>query len=92
MFKVILWLFVIWVVAVGGSELLIAAVSNDMNDIVSNGVTEMETMSDLDNYPGLEDSFKSFPVWKWFLTPIVGFIATGIVLYKYRDELRGSGE
>jgi hypothetical protein len=87
MFKVIGILLLIWAVVIG-SEFLVAAMSHDMNVIVVQGVNEMAATSNLSNYPGIEGAWRSFSVWKWFLTPVIGLILTGYILYKNREELR----
>jgi hypothetical protein len=74
-----------------GAELFIAATSDDTNSMVETTVSDISAVSDLDDYPGTAETLDSFPVWKWFLAPLVGLITIGIMLYKNRDELRGGG-
>lgn len=88
MLKVVAGLIIIWGVVIA-SLIFMATLSDDMNEIVTIGVGEMQAVSDLDNYPGIQKSWESFPVWKWFLPPIIGLLLTGYLLYKNRDELPG---
>lgn len=87
MFKVVVKLVIIWGIVIA-SLIFIATISDTMNSVVDQGVLQMASTSNLTNYPGIENSWRSFPVWKWFLTPGVGLVLTGIVLFKYREEQR----
>ena len=86
MLKVIGLLFGIWCVVVL-ALFLMTTVSHSMNEIVSTAADEIAASGNMTEIVGIENAWRSFPVWKWFLPPLVGLIATGVVLYQNRSEV-----
>jgi hypothetical protein len=85
MIKVILYLIGVWTLVII-IILAIATISPAMNDIAETSADAMAS-GNMTGIVGIEESVRSYPVWKWFLPVFFGIVASVVILIKNRDEV-----
>ena len=65
------------------------AISPAMDEIAFQSADDIALTGNSTELPGIEGAVRSYSVWKWGLPVLLGLGASGWVLYKNREELRG---
>jgi hypothetical protein len=76
----------IWILVIV-AIIFIAASSGATDEIAGTAATTMNATANMSQMPGTLEAVQSFPVWKWAIAPLVGFVVSGVVLFKNRNEL-----
>lgn len=84
--KVLFEVGTIWVLVIV-AIIFIAASSSATDEIAGTAATAINASANMSAQPGTLEMVQSFPVWKWAIAPLVGFVASGMVLFKNRNEL-----
>jgi len=73
------WVLGIWV-AITVVYIVMTAAMPGINTIVQTANSTINATSNLSNYPGLQDTIESSPLWLYVIPAAVGGIATVVVL------------
>lgn len=84
--KVLFELAGIWILVII-AIIFVAATSSATDDIADVAATAINASANMSQQLGTLEAVQSFSVWKWAIPPLVGFVVSGIVLFKNRNEL-----
>jgi len=87
MAKMIFSLVIIWGLVIVAT-IMIAATSAGVNQISQQAAVDIGASGNMSEIVGVQDAVESFTVWKWFIPPLVGLVATAVTLFKNRETLR----
>ena len=87
MARMIFSLLFIWGIVIV-SILFVAATSSGVNDISKQAAVDIGNSGNMSEIVGVQDAVEAFPVWKWFIPPLVGLVASATLLFKNRSTLR----
>lgn len=79
MLKKIFWIGVVWVAVIFTYIIMTAAMPAFLS-IIETTNTTLTATSNMSNYPGLQDSIESAPLWLYLIPAGIGGIITVIIL------------
>ena len=66
------------------ATIFISVTDSGLNDISQGAAVDIGAAGDMTEIVGVQDAVEGFPVWKWFIAPVIGVVMVAWTLARDR--------